>query len=228
GDYVSGNIWAIPATQAVALTQTNGTISPPNLLFNTGASSVSAFGVDPRNGDVLYTSMSDNTLRRIIYNSSTNGTPLPPTLYDAGAFTNLLTLQSAQDTLQPAPGILPYTINVPFWSDNAIKSRWFSVPNTALDITFNPTGNWSFPTGSVWIKHFELELTNGVPSSRKRLETRFIVKNSTGVYGITYRWGNSTTDATLVGEGGLDESFVINDGGNLRTQVWHYPSRNEC
>jgi mono/diheme cytochrome c family protein len=26
----------------------------------------------------------------------------------------------------------------------------------------------------------------------------------------------------------LDEAFTINDGGTLRTQIWHYPSRSEC
>ena len=123
---------------------------------------------------------------------------------------------------------MPYDLNVPFWSDNAIKWRWFSVPNTNLMIGFNRAGNWAFPTGAVWIKHFELELTNGVPVSRKRLETRFIVKNAGGVYGMTYRWGNSITNATLVPEAGLDEAFTINDGGTVRTQVWHYPSRAEC
>ena len=125
--------------------------------------------------------------------------------------------------------IVPYDINVPFWSDNAVKSRWFSVPNTNLTVTFNRDLNWSLPTGSVWIKHFELELTNGVAASRTRLETRLLVKNTLGVYGVTYRWGGSTTNANLVDESGLDESFVIDDGGGiLRTQVWHYPSRTEC
>jgi mono/diheme cytochrome c family protein len=33
----------------------------------------------------------------------------------------------------------------------------------------------------------------------------------------------------LVSEEGLDEAFVINAGGGiLRTQIWHYPSRQEC
>src|SRR6185295_18682837 len=27
---------------------------------------------------------------------------------------------------------------------------------------------------------------------------------------------------------GQDETFVINESGILRTQVWHYPSRSEC
>jgi mono/diheme cytochrome c family protein len=117
---------------------------------------------------------------------------------------------------------------VPFWSDNAFKTRWFSVPKTNLTIAFSPTGNWSFPTGTVWIKHFELELTNGVASSRKRLETRLLVRNSDGVYGATYRWGNSQTNATLVPEEGLEEAFTIHDGGTVRTQRWHYPSRSQC
>ena len=102
-----------------------------------------------------------------------------------------------------------------FWSDNAIKSRWFSVPNPNLTIAFNPTGNWTFPTGTVWIKHFNLELTNGIPSSAKRLETRLLVKNASGLYGVTYRWGDSLTNATLVPEEGMDESFTIDDGGGI-------------
>src|SRR6267378_4086813 len=26
----------------------------------------------------------------------------------------------------------------------------------------------------------------------------------------------------------MDESFIVEDGGTVRTQVWHYPSRSEC
>jgi glucose/arabinose dehydrogenase len=226
GDYVDGNIWAIPATQAVSLTATNGTITPPPPIF-TDSIGFSAFGVDPRNGDVLYTSMNGSIIKRIIYNSTSTGTPLPPTLYDTGAFTNLLSLTSPQQALQPAAGILPYTINVPFWSDNAIKSRWFSVPNTNLAIGFNPNGNWSFPTGMVFIKNFNMELTNGDPASQVRLETRFIVVNSSGVYGLTYIW-NSQTNAILAPASGWSTNLAINNGGMIQTQTWHFPSQSEC
>jgi uncharacterized repeat protein (TIGR03806 family) len=215
GDYGSGRIWALRHT---------GTNVTQNLQLMADAG-ITAFGVDPSNGDILYSNQrsgNNGTVHRLVYSTNFTGTALPATLAATGAFTNLT-------DLSVAPGIVGYDINVPFWSDGAAKSRWFSVPNTNLTITFNSEGNWTFPTGTIWIKHFELELTNGAPSSRQRLETRLLVKNATGVYGVTYRWGNSLTNATLVPEGGLDEAFVIDDGGGiLRTQVWHYPSRLEC
>ena len=210
-DYVSGNIWALrdDGTNTVSF----------QLLANDR--NISAFAIDPVNGDVLMTDHVEGTIKRLDYNTTQTGTPVPPTLADTGAFSDLT-------SLTPNPGIVPYDINVPFWSDQAEKTRWFSAPNTNLTIGFDPNNRWSFPTGTVWIKHFALELTNGVPESQKRLETRFIVRNAAGVYGVTYRWGDSATNATLVPAEGMDEPFVIYDGGTVRTQVWHYPSRTEC
>jgi glucose/arabinose dehydrogenase len=221
-DSESGNIWSL---RYAGTNVTQNTLLFTSDLNTQQRSGISTFGVDPSNNDLLYATEHngpDGTVRRFVYNSTTNGSPIPTLLSGTGVFTNLT-------TLAVAPGIVPYDINVPFWSDNAIKTRWFSVPKTNLNIGFDPANNWSFPTGTVWIKHFGLQLTNGDPNSIIRLETRLIVKNSNGVYGVSYRWGGSTNDAALVPEGGTNETFVINDGGGiLRTQVWHYPSRVEC
>ncbi|MEY4385273.1 MAG: hypothetical protein RLY20_556, partial [Verrucomicrobiota bacterium] len=221
-DYGKGNVWAMRSSGTNVQSIQELFIDD----FEAGLGNVSTFGVDPSNQDVLYADLrfgTNGVLKRIIYaTNAVVGAPLPPTLADAGVFTNL-------STLAPAPGIVPYTINVPFWSDGAVKSRWFSLPDTNLTFGFNADGNWSFPTGAVWIKHFELELTNGVAASRRRLETRLLVRNTAGVYGVTYRWGDSLTNAFLVPEAGTNESFVIDDGGGiLRTQAWHYPGRAEC
>jgi len=54
------------------------------------------------------------------------------------------------------------------------------------------------------------------------------VRNAEGVYGVTYRWGESMINAALVPEEGMNESFLVHDGGIIRTQIWHYPSRTEC
>jgi glucose/arabinose dehydrogenase len=210
GSASPGNVWAF-RYDGTNVTQFQQLLQDPGFV---------GFGHDPRNGDVLVADIVEGAVKRLVYATNFTGAPLPATLAETGAFTNLATLAAHA-------GIVPYSLNVPFWSDNAIKSRWFSVPNTNLAIGYDPTNNWAFPTGTVWIKHFEL-VTNHLTQARTRLETRFLVRNPAGVYGVTYRWGGQT-NAELVGDGGLDEAFVITDpGGILRTQVWRYPSRTEC
>ena len=212
GDYVSGNIWA---------TRYDGnTASPMERL--TGITGISAFGIDPANGDILMADLQEDTIKRLVFRTLSSP-PLPPTLADTGAFANLV-------ELTPNAGIVPYEVNVPFWSDNAIKSRWFSVPDVNAKITFRAATNWAFPAGTVWIKHFELEMTRGVAASRRRVETRFLVRDATakGVYGVTYRWADSQTNAALVQEQGMDEVFTIQEENMTRSQNWRYPSRSQC
>jgi len=208
-DYLSGRIWA--------LRQSNGTWS--NSLLATDAGIVS-IGVDPRNGDALFADIVEGKISRLV-RSGTTGTNPPALLSQTGAFSNLA-------TLTPNAGIVPYAPNVAFWSDYAIKTRWFSIPNPSATIDFNKDGNWIFPTGAIWIKHFELETVRGDPTSRRRLETRFIVKTNSGSYGITYKWRADNSDADLVAENGVDEVINVQVNGNPTTQTWHYPSRNEC
>jgi len=209
-DYGSGNLWAL-LYDGTNVVRHQHLATAPNLI---------EIGTDPATGDVLLASI-NNSIYRLTYNNSSVGQPLPPTLSETGAFADL-------ETLTPNPGIVPYEVNVPFWSDDALKHRWFSVPDTNQFLTFNPEGAWPAPAGTVWIKHFELELTPGVAESRRRLETRFLVRNSEGTYGITYRWNDSQTEATLVPEAGLDETFLIQDGPIARSQTWRYPARSEC
>lgn len=211
GDYYSGHVWAM-RIEGTNVSGFRRLASAPGL---------SAFGLDPSNGDVLAANHSDGVIYRLVHVAPGVMPPLPPTLDAAGVFTNLL-------TLTPHAGVVPYEINTPFWSDNADKRRWFSLPDPAQQIGFDPTAAWTFPTGAVWVKHFELELTNGAPASRRRLETRLLVRGGDSVYGLTYRWDESQTNATLVPEIGLDEDIPVFDGGVWRTQRWRYPGRWEC
>lgn len=209
-DYNSGHVWALAHNGSNA-TAFGWLLTEKHLVY---------FLPDPRDGEMLLADAGDNAVKKIM-RSALPTNALPAALSGVGAFTNLA-------TLAPAPGVVPYALNVPFWSDHAIKSRWFAVPSTNLVITFNAEQPWTFPTSTVWVKHFELELTSGVPASARRIETRFLVKNAGGGYGITYRWGDSLTNAYLVPEEGFSEPILINDGGTVRTQVWVYPSRSQC
>ncbi len=154
-------------------------------------------------------------------------TAQPPSLLSqTGAFQNLA-------TLEPAAGCLPYDLNVPFWSDAALKSRWMCIPNDSThdtpqeQIQFSENGDWQFPVGAVLIKHFEMSVDEQNPGETRRLETRFLVHASDGYYGVTYKWRADGSDADLLYEG-LDEAVQIQTLSGTRTQSWRYPSRNEC
>ncbi|MBS0660527.1 MAG: PQQ-dependent sugar dehydrogenase [Verrucomicrobia bacterium] len=179
-----------------------------------------AFGTDPRNGDVLIAQLGNASgagrIRRLVVSGSQTGS-LPATLSATGAFSDLA-------SLTPNPGIVAYEPNVSFWSDHATKKRWFSVPNVNDKVTFTPTGAWSTPNGSVFIKHFDI----ATPTGNRRLETRFIVRTSSGIYGATYKWNAAGTDADLVPDEGASETLQVLVNNTTQTQTWTYPSRASC
>ncbi len=209
-DYVSGNVWALRRRSG----------SAPQVVRLLGRAGLSAFGADPRNGDLLACDLGNGRILRLDYSATFTGTPLPATLAETGAFTDL-------ETLAPAPGVHAYAVNLPFWSDHAEKRRWFCVPNPDQLLTYSATESWGAPAGTVWIKHFDFETDVGVPGSRRRLETRFLVRTAAGVYGATYRW-TSRTDATLVPEEGAEELLSRTNGLTITTQRWTYPARSQC
>ncbi|MBX3745902.1 MAG: hypothetical protein KF833_11395 [Verrucomicrobiae bacterium] len=73
-----------------------------------------------------------------------------------------------------------------------------------------------------------LETVRGDPATRRRLETRFVIQQEGGAYGLTYRWTDPPTNAVLVAEEGWIEEIAIRDGDEEIRQVWEYPSRADC
>lgn len=219
-DYGSGNIWTLAR---------NGS-SAPTVTRVTGMTNLVAFGIDPSNGDVLALQIATGTgasgsIQRITVNTAV-GT-YPAKLSDTGLFADLT-------DLTPNPGVLPYSPNLPFWSDFAVKRRWFTIPDGTSKMTWSRDGAWTFPAGTVWVKHFDLELTRSNPpvsggtGPRKRIETRLLVQTASGVYGVSYRWNDAGTDAVLVDEAGADFDVAVTQNGSPYTQRWHIPSRAEC
>jgi uncharacterized repeat protein (TIGR03806 family) len=205
-DYVSGNVWSM---------NLDGT----NVTRITGQGGISAFGKNPVNQDVLLADYNDDKILRLT--SSEPAGSFPDTLSETGLFSDLA-------ALTPAPGLVPYSVNLPFWSDHAIKRRWFTLPDPVATFTWSKDGPWTLPAGSIWVKHFDMEMQRGEPASKKRIETRLIVKNASGAYGVSYRWNAAGTEATLVADEGEDLPLAITDDGNPVPQTWRIPSRAEC
>jgi hypothetical protein len=211
GDFdTGGNIWALRRL-------TNNTVSVERLA---GMPGIAAFGTDPRNGDLLMCNYLQNKLQRLV-NADVSNSGFPNKLSDAGVFADLA-------TLTPNPGIVSYEPIVAFWSDYADKRRWFCIPDLTNTVTYATDANWVFPSGMMWIKHFDLETIRGNPATKRRIETRVIVKNDTGAFGVSYVWDGAGAEAYLVPDGGTNFMLAVQDGLNVIQQQWEIPSRSSC
>ncbi len=187
---------------------------PMTELFTAPFLEIVTLGQD-RDGEVYFAGTAGE-----VYRLAPAGAPIadpPALLSQLGAFSNLA-------TLAPAPGVIPYEVSTPLWSDAAKKQRWMIVPNDgkadspAEQIDVSSDDTWKFPVGTVFVKHFELDQASGPPH---RLETRFLVHGQDGrYYGVTYRWRADNSDADLQNPKAFREK--------VGDQTWHYPSRSEC
>mgnify|MGYP005842909493 CR=1 FL=1 len=218
GDYGSRRVWAMTY---------DGTNPPgvtllcelPAAVSSSYGNGLGGFGVDA--AGELYMIRVGSQGKIFCLERSGGGGTIPPLLSQTGVFRDLAALATT-------PAMVPYTVNSPLWSDGALKQRWVSVPDNQR-VGFAPTGEWFFPAGTVFVKHFEIRADDANPGVIRRLETRLLVRTADGaVYGVTYRWRPDGSDAELLPDG-RDETIDIRTvGGGTRTLQWRYPSRAEC
>ncbi len=203
GDNSSGRIWALTINPA----------GPPTLSYlcnmpaGGGYNGLASFGVD-HNGEIYLVQMGPYGQIYKLVRPGQNIAPPPALLSQTGAFSDL-------QNMVPTAGLIPYEVNSPLWSDGAIKTRWMALPNdgapysTNEQIAFAPTDEWSFPDGTVFVKHFELAINETNASVRKRLETRLLMRDTNGsVYGLTYKWRPDQSEADLL-DGALTEEITV-------------------
>ncbi|NNE29052.1 MAG: hypothetical protein HKN16_05425, partial [Saprospiraceae bacterium] len=226
GDHSNGNIWSLnPVTDEVILLTTMADLGLG------GKRGLSSFATNDA-GDIFLlnlngTNQDGGTIMRMVLDQAPPA-PIPNLLSETGAFSDL-------ETLSPAPGFIPYKVNSPLWSDRAAKQRWMAIPNDGIHdtdnekIAFSPLAPWQFPGGSVFIKHFDLPVSENDPTELRRLETRFYIVDMEGnAYGLTYKWNEEGTDAELLSSG-LSESYPVElSDGSMVDQTWEYPSRLQC
>ncbi len=227
GDHVRGRIWSLQLPSP----GNAQTVTELYSSFETGyKAGLSNFSTDS-NGEIYMMELagSGNPDGRIMKLAVPAISADPPQfLSQTGVFTNLA-------TLAPAPGVIPYDVPNPLWSDNAEKHRWMILPNdgsfnsAAEDVVFSAGGSWVFPAGTVFVKHFDAPTNANNPAAVKRLETRFLVCTpGGGKYGFTYKWNAAGTDAELL-EGSINEPYdYVNSQGTTESRMWSYPSRGDC
>ena len=210
-DYVSGRVWALKRNAAGTGNEWVREIS--------SLQSPSAWGEDAA-GEIYAVSHTAGRVYRFEPTNASSGPAFPARLSLTGVFRNM-------QTLEAAPGLIEFDVNSPLWSDGAVKRRWIAVPGMTSKINFRADGAWTFPVGTILVKHFELDVS---PTARKRLETRLLVNETAGWAGYTYRWNDAGTDADLL-PGAATAMIAVQDPaapGGTRQQEWYFPSRVDC
>jgi uncharacterized repeat protein (TIGR03806 family) len=143
-------------------------------------------------------------IKKIVPAGTGSSQEFPDLLSETGCFDII-------DPSLPGPGLIPYTVNTPLWSDGAEKLRYMAVPDGEL-IDVEGNEHLGFPIGTVLVKTFSL--------SSVLVETRLLVRHEDGQWaGYSYQWDEAHTDATYVPDGAAY---------NWSGHVWNYPSTSQC
>jgi putative heme-binding domain-containing protein len=201
-----------------------------------GKQRIVAFGED-HDGELYFLGYDEHgTIHRLARNQNTAqaSAAFPRKLSDTGLFASV-------KNHEPAPGVLPFSINAEQWNDHASAERWVALPGEStvrlydaeIPVPDTPyfKGTLFFPQDAVLVRTLSLEMERGQPQSRRRIETQILHYDDGDWYGYSYRWNDDQTDATLVAAGGAERTLTIADRqapGGKRKQKWHFPSRAEC
>lgn len=196
GDFPRRELWAMkidPSTRAATLQQLNDTSGPQAGWVD--------FAEDA-DGEVYALGL-EGVIYKLVA-SSEAPVAFPARLSQTGC-------ADASDPRLPAPGLIPYGVNAPLWSDGADKERFMALPDGAT-ITVAADGHFEFPVGSVLVKTFLV--------GARRVETRLFVRHDDGGWaGYSYAWLDDQSDAVL-----LPSSTIAPVG----KQTWYFPGRGEC
>lgn len=205
GDYTTGRIWAAKHTGKKLLW--NREIADTTL-------AIADFGTTPA-GDILVADHTGDGIYRLEPRpfESKDVAPFPTHLSKTGLF-------DSTAKLTPAAGVLPYEINAPAWHDGAEAKRLLALPGK-LKVEFHPRDlkkapwiTWNFPNGTA-VAQTLLE-----PESKRRLETRILLKQENDWAAYTYVWNQEQSDAELAPKEGTRME--------LEDTEWLVPSRTDC
>ena len=204
-DYVSGNLWA---------TRSDGDGGYETELVRRTGRSISSFG-EGDDGELFALSF-DGGLYRVVSSDEpeTSLADWPKLLSETG-------LYASMEDRTLAEHIVPYTVNAPFWSDDALKARFIELPEGS-QLGFRESGTWEVPVGARIIKTFDSK-----PSGRRKtprpVETRVIERTEDGWEAGTYVWNRRGTEAELLPAGKQFEQY-----SERGVTTWHAPSSSEC
>jgi putative heme-binding domain-containing protein len=213
GDFQTGTVWG--------LRYDGESVTEHEVLAETPLRLV-AFGEDQAGELFLLDYEQSNQIYRLVPNPDTSKSNrrFPRTLGETGLFASVA-------DLKPAPGVLAYEINTPFWDDGADGDRLMALPGRGR-VGFDRDGLWAFPEGSVLARTVTIDLGEG---RTRRLETQILHLEGGSWRPYSYRWNDEQTEATLSPPEGETVTFSVADPGasdGSRAVSHRIVPRSEC
>jgi uncharacterized repeat protein (TIGR03806 family) len=131
-------------------------------------------------------------------------------------------------TQEPMPGVVPYDLNTPLFSDHAVKYRFIKLP-AGTSAKYHDSEVFDFPVGTTISKTFAFLNDITDPSKGRRLiETRLLIHKPEGWIGLPYIWNDEQTEATLEVAGGTCDVSWIHTDGKKHAVNYIVPNVNQC
>jgi len=148
--------------------------------------------------------------------------PAPELLSQFGFF------EGKMADLQPAPGVLPYDLNSPLFTDYAHKARFVWMP-PGTTAQYHAEDAFSFPEGAILIKNFYYPVDFRQPDGPRRIvETRLLIRRTAAWEALTYIWNDDQTDAKLDLAGATLPVQWTHTDGKAMSIKYVVPNRNQC
>jgi len=201
GDWESRQIWALPVKGA--------TLGERREVAST-AQRIVAFAEDA-DGELLVVDYEGGGIHRVVPNDAGAGNAeFPRTLGKTGLFSDVAS-QAA------APGVLPFRVNAPCWTDGAVGERWIGIPGTGTVTLVDKNRDW--PRESVWPKDSVVAKTLSLAG--RKVETQVLHFDGLLWNGYSYVWNEAQSDAALAPAEGAD----VDLGGGRK---WRVLGRAAC
>ncbi len=155
-------------------------------------------------------------------------------------------MTAANGVLALSPGVTPYDLATPLFTDYALKLRTVTLPKGA-SAEYRADDAFDFPVGSIISKTFyyplagdewtgdvaigpEPTVANGLmPLKGVRLvETRLLVHRADGWVAIPYVWNEEQTDALLHRTGAAKPMTLHRRDGRTEPFAYVVPNQNQC
>jgi uncharacterized repeat protein (TIGR03806 family) len=129
---------------------------------------------------------------------------------------------------KPAPGVTPFVLATPLFSDAALKYRFLYLPR-GTTAAYHDTEAFDFPVGTALIKTFAFPADYRVPTENIRLiETRVMIRHESGWQAQAYLWNAEQTEATLKIAGARVDISTVTAAGEPLAFTYSVPNKNQC